>query len=160
MGFVLEASPLILFAKSGHLRLLQDTVGADAVVPTTVLDEVLLGTGPDARQIEDAFRHAVVEPDVDAMDRFRIQDAGLGAGEAAVLAVARTTGRTAVLDDARARRWARVMGIPRVGTVGLLVRAAREPGVDGVAVFEAVLRAGLRLDAELALAVRRRLEAD
>ena len=49
---------------------------------------------------------------------------GLGVGESAVLALAREIpGAVAVLDDKRARRYARLLGVRLTGTLGILLKA-------------------------------------
>jgi predicted nucleic acid-binding protein len=51
----------------------------------------------------------------------------LGKGEASVLAWALSNpGTTAVLDDQRARSYARWHGIPAIGTLGIVLRAKRQ----------------------------------
>lgn len=48
----------------------------------------------------------------------------MGAGESAVLALAREIpGAVAVLDDKRARRYARLLGVRLTGTLGILLKA-------------------------------------
>ena len=73
---------------------------------------------------------------------------GLGAGETAVLAVALTRGDcTAVLDDAAGRKCARTLGIPAIGTLGIILRAKHQGRIASAARVMQDLRAvGLYLD--------------
>ena len=81
---------------------------------------------------------------------------GLGRGETAVLSSALAHRQwTAVLDDAEARRCARSLGITVVGTLGLVLRAARTKRIPAAApVVRALRDAGLYLtDAVVARAL-------
>lgn len=73
---------------------------------------------------------------------------GLGAGESSVIALALCReGAEVVLDDAQARRCARVHGLEVVGTLGLVVRAASSGAIASAALVIQDLRAaGLHLD--------------
>jgi predicted nucleic acid-binding protein len=73
---------------------------------------------------------------------------GLGSGESGVLALSlENPGCTAVLDDAAARRCARSLRIPLIGTLGAILRAKRLGLIASAAEAVVALRAaGLRLD--------------
>jgi predicted nucleic acid-binding protein len=75
----------------------------------------------------------------------------LDEGESAVIALAAELENPAVvLDDKKARRVARQMGLSVVGTVGLLLRAKREHMVPEVkSLLESLARTGFRLSKEL-----------
>ena len=75
----------------------------------------------------------------------------LDEGESAVIALAaELEDPVVVLDDKKARRVARQMGLRVVGTVGLLLRAKREHMVPEVkSLLESLARGGFRLSKEL-----------
>ena len=75
----------------------------------------------------------------------------LDEGESAVIALAaELENPVVVLDDKKARRVARQMGLRVVGTVGLLLRAKREHVVPEVkSLLESLERGGFRLSKEL-----------
>jgi len=75
--------------------------------------------------------------------------ASLGAGEREVLALAaEIAGSLAILDDAVARRHARLLGLSFTGTLGVLVRAKRSGQVAAVEpVLDRLEALGFRLDA-------------
>jgi hypothetical protein len=76
-----------------------------------------------------------------------VMEWGLRAGETAVLSLAVTSGAVAVIDDRQARRAAQVLGIPVVGTLGIVLQAARDGRVESPAMLVQALRnVGLRLD--------------
>lgn len=126
--WVVDSSPLILLAKIGFLPLVLDMT-TRLIIPSTVLDEINDAPASDpARQamgeIVRAGGAVVSTPHIPPALTAR----RLGRGETAVLAVALQTqgegsGAIAVLDDHDARRAAKTLGIPTLGTVGILIRA-------------------------------------
>ena len=146
MGFdpwVVNASPLILLGKTGHLDLLAalaDTV----VVPQAVVTEV--GVKPDGAAVlaelteNLAYRVVVPEP---APPEILAWD--LGAGEAQVITLALRHGADrVVLDDMEARRCAKAMGLRVIGTLGVVGRAKAMGRISQAApVIEHLRRTGL-----------------
>ncbi|MGA7501592.1 MAG: hypothetical protein WBX00_33085 [Isosphaeraceae bacterium] len=123
---VVNASPLIHLARVSLLDLLH-VPGQDVavVVPFIVFQEVLRGArhDPSTSLVEQAARDwlAIVPtlPPHPGIDRGRID-----AGEIAVLTVALATpGATVVLEDLAARAEADRLGIPKIGTLHLLLDA-------------------------------------
>ncbi|NJM56177.1 MAG: DUF3368 domain-containing protein [Synechococcales cyanobacterium RU_4_20] len=122
---VINASPLIVLLKSQQTELLPQLF-SEILVPRGVLEEVLAG-GPDDRAVlglpEVAWANVIdmdggVAPEVAAWD--------LGKGESEVLSLAGTTsGSVAIVDDRAARRCGSSLGIPTLGTGGVLVLAKR-----------------------------------
>lgn len=84
----------------------------------------------------------------------RVAEWGLGHGESAVLALALELGATAVVDDRAARRCAGVLGVPVIGTFGVILRAKRRGLLsDAAPSIRSVLAAGLFYDDALMGAV-------
>jgi predicted nucleic acid-binding protein len=100
--------------------------GAEVVVPSPVMQEIH-GHGPD-----DPTVRALAEVDwlVTApvpIVPHEIAEWELGRGETAVLALAYAElGTRAVIDDREARRCARSLAIPLIGTLGLVLLAKQE----------------------------------
>lgn len=147
-NWVVNASPLILLGKAGELGWLPRL--GDVVVPRSVALEVLAGAPEDsARRWLEApegacqIRDHEMAPEIFAWD--------LGPGETAVLSWAQShPGYEAVLDDAAARRCARVFGIPVRGTLSLVALAKHRGHVPACRpVFERLLEAGLFVSPEL-----------
>ena len=124
----------------------------EVTVPAVVLDEVLRGAGhdPDAGLVEAAASDWLTvvptpapHPDINPL---RIDD-----GEIAVLSIARVTpGSTVVLDDRAARSEADRLGIPKTGTLRLLLEAKELGIIPSVRTPLEILRArGMRLSDEL-----------
>ena len=145
--WVINASPMITLAKVGQLQLLE---GADRAVaiPEAVAAEIVAGPVGDAARmaIERGFGGAAipVAPDTDVLEW------GLGPGESAVLSLARQRRARAVVDDGEARAAAAVLGIPVIGTLGVVVLARAEGKIpSATSVLHALRDAGLHLDDEL-----------
>lgn len=147
--FVVNASPLILLARVQRLDLLT-SVASSVLVPEAVLSEVDAGddrdgTGTAVR----GFASLQVVPDLELPRSVRLWD--LGVGESQVLArVLETPGSEAILDDRTARRCGESLGIPVLGTVGLVL-TCRHLGLIAEArpLLEALRVAGLRLKPSL-----------
>ncbi len=146
---VVNASPLILLAAAQQLSLLRE-LAEEVVVPAAVLGELEAGEARD--QTAAAVRAAdwVTFGDPSSVGQ-AIAAWDLGAGESAVLSWAKEQpGFTCVLDDRAARNCARVVGLPCVGTLGLVL-AGKEAGLIPAArpVLEEMMRAGLYLAGEI-----------
>lgn len=120
--WVVDTSSLIFLAHLGHLDLLLR--GADEIlVPPAVLQEVRAKTDTAAEKIESLQGWLKLEAPQDRklLEVLRLD---LDAGEAEVIALAyeRSADRT-VIDDLAGRRYARRLGLPLIGTVGLLLAA-------------------------------------
>lgn len=149
-AWVVNASPLICLAKAGRLSLL-DEPGITVFVPDAVAAEILAGplADPARTAIEGGFGRRI------SVDRVpeRVVEWSLGSGESAVLAAAlMQPGWIAILDDAEARSCARVMGVPVMGTLGLILRAQRLGRIEHASKVVSDLRAaGLFIDERIAL---------
>jgi predicted nucleic acid-binding protein len=120
--WVVNASPLILLGKTGHLGLL-GALADQVAVPRAVADEV--GAKPDGGATLQAISYApsfvIVENEAATPEIFSWD---LGAGETQVLAhaLAHKVERV-VIDDLEARRCAKAMGLGIIGTLGIVGRA-------------------------------------
>lgn len=140
--WVVNASPLIALARVGRLSLLS-AQAKRILVPEAVASEVCAGPTADPARaaLEGGFgervRAGVVPEDIVAWS--------LGAGESAVLAVARAQSPAlAIIDDAAARACARAIGVPVMGTLGVVLRAKRLGIVSSAAdIVRGLRRAGL-----------------
>jgi predicted nucleic acid-binding protein len=121
---VVNASPLIFLSKAGVIHFLQQAA-PDIVVPEGVALEVGRRGRNDitARTLANNPWVATVEvPVIPPL----IQSWDLGPGESAVLAYARThPGVVAIIDDGAGRRCAETLGVPLLGTLGLIMIAKK-----------------------------------
>ena len=120
---VINASPLITLFRSGQADLLPRLFN-HIVVPDAVWQEVVLDEWEDKAALDLGKQPWPVHEAV--VSSPRVAAWALGAGETAVLshALAHPPLR-AVIDDMDARRCAQALGIPMLGTGGVLVLAKR-----------------------------------
>ncbi len=126
MRVVSNSGPLISLARIGALGLLKDYFG-EIFAPHEVYNEVCVrGKGkPGAEEVEAAewIRWTEVK------DKFAVQilKIELNKGEAEVIVLARELNAELVLiDDRRPREIAKDLGFKVLGTVGILIKAARD----------------------------------
>jgi predicted nucleic acid-binding protein len=143
--WVVNASPVILLGKVGHLGLLE-ALCTQLIIPSAVMSEVCAESYRDAaqdwlRNQARAHIHDVgpIDPPITAWD--------LGIGESKVLTWARGhPGYEAILDDRAARNCAIALSIPVRGTLGVILLAKREGLLSQVQpVFARLQEAGLRI---------------
>lgn len=155
MPAVVDASPVIVLAKAGLLTLLR-LAGDPVAIPNVVVQEIRRGAPNDpAVQALPGLPWLVpVDP---GSDDPRLTSYPLHAGEAAVLTWAlQHPGVKAILDDAGARNCALQLGVPIIGSIGLVIEA-KKVGVLSLArpALEDLRRAGLHLsDLVMQLALR------
>jgi predicted nucleic acid-binding protein len=143
--WIANASPVILLAKAGYLRLLKE-LPSELLLPSAVVNEILVGPDgdPARRAVEEGWAAPTVVSEIPA----DLIEWNLGPGETAVLALARTTtSSTAVLDDAPARACAQTLAVPLIGTLGVVLRAKKRNLISQAAdVMRALVSAGIHLD--------------
>ena len=144
-ALVVNASPLILLARIDRLDLLT-SLAKLLVLPEAVIREIQAGSHRDETADRVKSLPSVLQvADRPLPDRIRLWD--LGAGESQVLAHGlERPGAEVVLDDLAARRCARSLGLPMIGTLGVVI-LCRHRGIIGAArpVLETLREAGLRL---------------
>lgn len=149
--FVVNASPLIFLGQIGQLPLLT-TLAQEVVIPMAALAEVAAGD-PEGSLVQaiESQRTLHLAPDVPLPDLVAGWD--LGAGESQVLALAMIFGADSaecVLDDRQARRCANSLGLPILGTLGLILRARRLGAIPQARpLLERLLEIGMYLDPRL-----------
>lgn len=142
---ICNASPLIVLAKAGYLDVLNQLFDR-VLVPVAVKQEVLAGPTEDPARVAvesgSGIEVVTLEPAVTPLAYWR-----LGRGETEVIEYARLhPGTVALLDDLSARRAAEALGVPVLGTLGLLARALKgEPDAFGKEAVERLEAAGLRV---------------
>jgi predicted nucleic acid-binding protein len=135
---VINASPLITLFRSGQADLLP-RLFSHIVVPEAVWQEVVLDEWEDTAARELSKQSWPVREEVVCSPRVAAWE--LGAGETAVLSHALSNPPLrAVIDDMDARRCAKTLNIPMLGTGGLLVLAKRRGLLLSVAEGIAKLR--------------------
>ena len=123
-GFIIDAAPFILLAKSGLHRLLT-ALATETLIPSPVAREILKGTpdDPAVLALRAGFGTRIPVRYIPVAVR---RVALLGAGETAVLALGlKYPHFKVVLDDRHARMAADKLGLQKIGCLGLILRAAR-----------------------------------
>ncbi|HEV7506372.1 MAG TPA: DUF3368 domain-containing protein [Thermoanaerobaculia bacterium] len=142
---VVNASPLILLARIDRLDLLA-SLAKLLVVPAAVIREIQAGSHRDetAHRIKN-LPSVLQVADRPVPDRIRLWD--LGAGESQVLAHGlERPGAEVVLDDLAARRCARSLDLPMIGSLGIVILCRHRSVINAARpVVEALREAGLRL---------------
>jgi predicted nucleic acid-binding protein len=122
-AIVVNASPIILLAKSGLFHLLP-ALSTKVITTREVIAEVgAKDSDPITRSAlaSTTWLQIVETPPITPA----LLEWDLGAGETSVIATASSLGAEAVLDDLAARRCASTQEVRVVGTLGLIVRAHR-----------------------------------
>jgi predicted nucleic acid-binding protein len=137
---VINASPLILLSRGGHLGLLQ-AFASEVWVPTPVAREIRQRGPTDitarALSTTDWLRVHPELPIPESIARRR-----LGAGESATLAIALEHRLTAIIDDLAGRRCAEGLGLSLRGTLGIVLAAKRRGLIPAARLILADLIAG------------------
>jgi len=145
---VVNASPLILFARVNRLALIELLAPA-VLVPGAVVEEIRVGLPHDptaSAAVEWAVPHRVENVAVAAS----VEHWDLGPGEAQVITHAAGRPRWAVLDDRAARRCAAALGVPTIGSLGIVLRARQRGHITRARpVVQELVAAGMFLDNEL-----------
>lgn len=144
-----DASPLILLGKVGRLDLLRG-LADEVVVPSGVAHEVEVRT-EGQRLLREWLDPPTVRIETCGPIPRRIQAWDLGRGEAEVLTLSLASESSrAVLDDLEARRCAQAMGIPVIGTLGVVLRARPEKLIPAARpVLDEIRAAGLYVSPDL-----------
>ncbi len=127
-AWVLNSSPIILYARIGRLDIIERLVPG-LIVPVTVTEEVKAGAHKDATA-KDAAAWAVQfqRPDIPIPSTVERWD--LGPGESQVISFCLQGKRWAVLDDRMARRCISAHGLQMIGSFGMILRARRLRLID------------------------------
>lgn len=147
---VTDSGPLIALARLDLLPLLRRRFDTVLVPETVFLECTRRGDRPGALAIASASDAGLLHrTHVTGTDRFAAENL-LDAGESAALVLARRRAVPVLVDERKARRVAARLGIPVVGTVGVLVAARKASEVGPLRpIFELLGEFGYRLSDEL-----------
>jgi predicted nucleic acid-binding protein len=141
--WVVNASPLILLGKIGRVALLSE-LSDELIVPDVVAREIRAKPEGE-RIISDVASLAGVRFEAEVATSSEIAAWNLGRGESQVIALVEASPRSrGVLDDLEGRRCAQSLGLPLIGTLGVVLRAKRKGVIDMARpVIEHLRRVGL-----------------
>jgi len=142
---IINASPLILLSRSGHVDLLA-RIARRLLIPKPVASEILVrgDDDPTARTIRTCnWLNVVPVGPLPAS----VMEWGLGLGESSVVALALSTpGAVAVIDDFLGRKCAGAHAVPVRGTIGIVLYAKEKGYIPQArSVIEDLLVAGMYL---------------
>jgi len=141
-------TPLVALWVLGHLELLRDLYG-EVLIPQAVYEE-FLATERAARQ-EALVKAPWIKPVSLVKSRQVLVYVGLDQGEAEVLALANErSARLIIMDEHKGRRYAKRLGLPLTGTLGILLLAKEKKLVSALApLIDELLKEGLYLTLDL-----------
>jgi uncharacterized protein len=144
--WIVDTGPVIILAKVGRLDLLTRLARA-VLLPSPVVREIRRGSavGPARRAVEAGWGTEVPVRYIWAA----VRSVGLlGLGEQSVLTLGlKRPGSRVILDDRQARKAAQGLGLPMIGTVGVILFAQRRGLIPAVVpLFHAIRAAGSYVD--------------
>ena len=137
---VSDSSPLIVLTRIGHLDLLKNLF-TQILVPPAVVRETISVVLPEW----------VVQTSLTQSIGPRILRASLGPGESEAMSLAlEVNARWIILDDRPARRLAEALGLPVIGTLGILLAGKRRGFLFAVRpCLDALMNIGFRMTSDL-----------
>jgi predicted nucleic acid-binding protein len=147
-AWVINASPLILFARIARLDLFE-RLAPRIIVPSAVFEEVRAGQEKDATAAS-ALAWAAERRVPDAAVPVGVEHWDLGPGESQVIAHGLTGWRWVVLDDLAARRCAASHGVAVIGSLGVVLRSKQRGLLDEARPWVTkLIEAGMFVDGRL-----------
>lgn len=147
-AWVINASPLILFARIARLDLFE-RLAPRIIVPSAVFEEVRAGQEKDTTAAI-ALAWAAERRVPDATVPVGVEHWDLGPGESQVLAHGLAGSRWVVLDDLAARRCAASHGLAVIGSLGVVLRSKQRGLLDEARPWVAkLIEAGMFVDGML-----------
>lgn len=127
MIFVADSGPIISFALAGRLELLRQVVG-ELLIPEAVYQELVI-QGAGRPGADEASRGEWIKrTPVTQQATVRTLPSALGEGEREAIVLAQEVGAVLVVDDPDARETAARLGLPFLGSLGIL----REAKLQGI----------------------------
>lgn len=129
-AWVINASPIILYARIGRLDVIE-RLAPRVIVPVTVIKEVQAGVQKDSTAKE-AIAWAGQYQRRDISIPSTVERWDLGPEESQVISFCLQGERWAVLDDRMARRCISAHGLQMIGSLGMILRAKKFGLIDVV----------------------------
>lgn len=129
MKLIVDASPLIALAGVDRLDILH-ALFPEFAVPSAVLREISKHDKPYSQELLQRFQNHEVTPNNRVAVDFLQNDLGAGESEAIVLAIEWKA--TLLVDDSKARRFAKAENVPIIGTIGVLLQGKKSGLIKNV----------------------------
>ncbi len=147
-SWVLNASPLIVLGKSKLLEKI-GPLAETWLIPEGVINEISIKSPIQTILSQLTAEAEVITKSVNEINPI-VGDWNLGLGESEVLTLAMTEGSGVVVDDLQARKCAKVLEIPLIGSLGLVLMARKQGLIEEVRpAFDLLAAAGLYIDSKL-----------
>ena len=127
----INASPLILLFKS-HFEWLLPKLFTEIIVPEAVWDEVSRGADIASHKLYDYELEWITRGLTQTPEEILVWNLGDGESEVLSWAFKNKNEYRAVIDDRAARNCAKTLGIPTIGTGGILVLAKKRGLINSV----------------------------
>lgn len=121
MIIISDSSPLISLAIIGRLDLLE-MLFEEVYVPLAVYEEVTEEEKPFAKELKKYLTNRVKNVTNKLAVEVLVSDIGIGESEAIVLALEEKPDLV-LIDDLKARKFAKMSGLQIIGTIGILLQA-------------------------------------
>ncbi|WP_069470945.1 DUF3368 domain-containing protein [Candidatus Marithrix sp. Canyon 246] len=146
--WVFDASPLIVLGKADLLSTISP-LAETWIIPESVVKEVSQKTDVDSL-LNKLSENSRVERQTIAIEPL-VANWNLGDGESEVITLAVENSKYGViLDDLSARKCAKILNLPLIGSLGLVVKAKKEGLLEfAKPAFEKLVISGLYLDMDL-----------
>ncbi|MCX9081156.1 MAG: hypothetical protein OIN83_03050 [Candidatus Methanoperedens sp.] len=144
---VSNSGPLIHLAKAGRINLLRELFGKVMIpyeVKLEVIDRGKTEGMADAFLIENEVENGWIVVDNGKSSRLEelASSAGIDIGESAAIMLAKNMKCAVLIDDLAARRFAFGLGLQVVGSIGVLIRCAKEKKISKYEAQEALEKLG------------------
>jgi len=127
-AWVINASPIILYARIGRLDVIE-RLAPRVIVPATFIEDIKAGIRKD-ETAKDAVAWALRYQQPDISIPTTVERWDLGQGESQVISFCLQGERWAVLDDRMARRCISARGLKMIGSLGMILRARKLGLID------------------------------
>lgn len=128
---VINASPFILLAKSDFLELLPQLF-TEIRMPESVSIEIINGDDAATEKLYDCQENWIIRCSANHIEEVKVWNLGDGETEVLSWALNNKNQYRAVIDDRAARNCAATLGIPILGTGGILVLAKKRDLIASV----------------------------
>ncbi len=147
--WILNSTPIIVLARMKHAKLFQQ-LSEEMIIPLEVLHEILAGPNDDPAKLWVEDEGSIfVKPSIPISPLVSAWD--LGKGESAVLNWGyQNPGWEIVVDDKAARKCAKALNLPFLGSIGIIVRAKKSGFIERAApLLQALSPNGFHINPEI-----------
>lgn len=144
---VSDATPIIAFSKINRLKLLEDIVG-DLIIPEGVSRELFAYKKADTGVLKEC--RWIKTKTVNSQSDVNLLLPTLDKGESEVIILAKEINADiVVIDELSARKVAIMLGLPVIGTIGLLIAAKEKGLIEKVKpIWDEMIAKGIRYSKE------------